>query len=246
MSFQYNVNYDSSLLRGKDDPSTLRPWDLRREVLKHSGNHKKLLDVGCGTSFKLIPIAPAFEEVTAVDINQKMVCASRKLFIDKEIKNTNLITADSNFLPFLDNSFDVVTHMLSRFNLRETQRVLKPQGVVIVEYPGCEDKKEFKKLFGKDHNGWRGQFINDEPEIFLDKIHQQFKQYFSSVIIKNGFWNTFYNREGVIELLQYTPTIRDFNKVSDNDAVNEACEMFMTPQGIKLEQNRVLIYATNS
>lgn len=245
MNFQYQINYDSSLLRGKDDPLTPRPWDLRKEILVLANHNKNLLDVGCGTSFKLVPIAHYFNEVFAVDINHQMVLKSKYLLEKNKIKNTTLLTANSNCLPFANNSFDIITHMLSRFNAKEIFRVLKPNGTVVVEYPGCEDKKEFKKIFGKDAQGWRGQFIDFEKEAFIDNIYKQFNQYFSCVVIKSGFWNTFYTEEGIIELLKYTPTIRNFNIELDKQSIGTVLKLFTTKQGIKLNQNRILIYAAN-
>lgn len=61
---------------------------------------------------------------------------------------------------FSDNSFDVVTSILSAWESPEVYRVLKPGGVFILEASGARDKADFKYLFGKDEKGWSGQRLD--------------------------------------------------------------------------------------
>jgi hypothetical protein len=135
--------------------------------------------------------------------------------------------------------------MLSRWSVPEIFRVLKPNGIAIIEHIGCEDKKDFKLLFGKDSKGWRGQFLEYEKENYLQMYYARFSEFFTKVTIKNGFWNTLYTPEGLVELLQYSPTIRNFNEISDDIFVRQAIAEFSTPNGINLQQNRILIHAKN-
>jgi ubiquinone/menaquinone biosynthesis C-methylase UbiE len=245
MNFNYVVNYNSPLLRGNDDPATPRPWNLEKEILTYADSNKTLLDIGCGSSIKLPSLAPYFHKIFAIDISQDMITSSKKILSDNQITNTSLIIARNEALPFLNNTFDVVTCMLARCTPSETYRTIKPTGVLIVEYPGCEDKKEFKKLFGKDKDGWRGQFINFTQEQFINYFYESYHQYFKHVEIKNGFWDTYYTKQGLLELLKYTPTVKDFDLNKDQQALELAYELFKTPQGIRLRQNRILVYATN-
>jgi ubiquinone/menaquinone biosynthesis C-methylase UbiE len=243
MSFTYLSNYDSPALRGND--ASQRPWDLVNEIISEGGKEKKLLDIGCGTAFKLIPLSQHFGAITGIDISEDMIHAAHNSIIKHAANNIQLLHCDSNNLPFKDKTYDVVTCMLSRWDLREIARILKPNGHVIVEHLGCEDKKEFKILFGKDDSGWRGQFINYKRDKYLNYFHEMFSDFFEFVSIKNGFWNTFYTELGILELLKFTPTIRNFNQISDNKILKLSFDIFKKPGGIALTQNRILIHAKN-
>jgi SAM-dependent methyltransferase len=243
VTFQYTANYDSSALRGNEE--TQRPWDLINEIIACGGKEKNLLDIGCGTASKLIPLSQHFAEITGIDISKDMIHAASHTIKKHATNNINLLHCDSNNLPFNDKTFDVVTCILSRWNIREIARILKPKGLVIVEHIGCEDKKEFKILFGKDQDGWRGQLLNDERDTYLNHFHEMFSNFFEFVTLKNGFWNTYYTEQGILELLKFTPTIRNFDQSSDNITLKYAYDFFKNPRGILLTQNRILIRAKN-
>lgn len=241
MSFSYISHYDSSVLRGND--AAQRPWNLTDEIIKYAGSELKLLDIGCGTAFKLIPLSQYFGEITGIEISEDMINTAKNLMTKSNINNITLLHGDSNKLPFNDKTYDVITCMLSRWDIKEITRVLKPNGIVIVEHIGCEDKKDFKILFGKDQDGWRGQFINYERDAYLKHYHDTISEFFDSVTIQNGFWNTYYTEQGILELLKFTPTIRNFNQITDNSALKSAYNIFKRLGGIVLTQNRILIHA---
>src|SRR3990167_8097394 len=241
MSFSYGIGYDSSLLRGSDN--SRRPWNLTDEILFHAGKQLKLLDIGCGTALKLIPLAKHFLEITGLDISEEMIDVANGTIKKYHLQNIKLLRGDSNNLPFKEKTYDIITCILSRWSIKEIYRVLKPNGVVIIEHIGCEDKKDFKIHFGKDRNGWRGQFINHQKDEYLQFYYDLFNYFFDSVSIKNGFWKTYYTKQGILELLRFTPTIRNFNLATDDMLLEKACKTFKYPKGIALTQNRILIYA---
>jgi SAM-dependent methyltransferase len=245
MSFPYISKYDSSSLRGVDDSAAPRPWNLIGEIIKHAGKNKKLLDIGCGTAFKLIPLSQHFNEIIGIDISIDMINAAETLIKKNNISNIKLIHGDSSELPFTNNTYDVVTCMLSRWDVPEIARVLKPNGIVIIEHIGCEDKQDFKMIFGKDKHGWRGQFLDNDREEYLLMYYKLFCHYFDTVSIKNGFWKTHYDKKGIEELLRFTPTIRNYDIQSDAHLLQKAFEYFDSSQGFVLTQNRILIHAKN-
>lgn len=243
IKFDFVAHDNSSQLQGKDDPSTPRPWNLIEEIKAYGGADKHLLDIGCGTAFKLVPLAAFFKEIVGLDISQSMLNAARTIINTSGVKNIRLIEGSGYTLPFEDQAFDVVTCMLSRWSPKEIHRVLKPQGVAIIEHIGCEDKKELKILFGKDEKGWRGRFIKEQLSEYLAHYWSVFEEFFGEIHLKNGYWNTFYTEQGLLELLKYTPMVRNFDEVADKAIVQKAITLFTTPHGIKLKQNRILIYA---
>jgi SAM-dependent methyltransferase len=245
MTFDYLVHYDSNHLRGTDDPATPRPWNLHQEILNYAGKDKNLLDIGCGTAFKLIPLAPYFQEIIGLDPSQSMLEAANKIVRDNNLSNIKITEGEGEALPYATHSFDIITCMLSRWSVSEIHRVLKPNGVVIVEHIHCEDKKDFKLLFGKDEEGWRGQFLNFSKDNYIAHYKDLFSEFFKMVSIQEGHWDTIYTPQGLSELLHYTPTIRHYDEQRDASSLKKAMQLFETSQGIKLTQSRLLIKATN-
>ena len=79
--------------------------------------------------------------------------------------------------------------------------------------------------------------------MFIPDIYDRFSCYFNDIRIQNGFWDTLYSPKGILKLLSNTPTIRGFNFKKDKHHVKTAIESLSTPRGIKIKQNRVLLYA---
>jgi ubiquinone/menaquinone biosynthesis C-methylase UbiE len=218
---------------------------LNYEIFSNSSPASSLLDIGCGTAFKLFPLTNHFSAITGIDISEDMVCSANDSIKKSGIKNIKILHGNSDHLPFEDNSFDAITCMLSRWDAKEIARVLKPSGNVIIEHIGCEDKIDFKILFGKDENGWRGQFIDFNSDEYIQSFYDLLAPLFESVTITKGFWKTFYTEQGILELLKFTPTIRNFNETTDRNYFKMACELFKCEEGIGLTQNRILIHAKN-
>lgn len=104
---------------------------------KNSGKKKpkRILDVGCGTGIMLNYLAQ-YGQVEGVDNSREAVafCRSRGL------KNARLGNAKK--MPFLDNSFDIVTafdtleHIKDdKVALKEFYRVLRPNGLILITVP---------------------------------------------------------------------------------------------------------------
>ncbi len=246
-SFNYQSKYGSSLLRGKDDPHTPRPWDLTSEIVNAAmskNSFESLLDIGCGTAYKLVPLASYFKTIYGLEPNLTLLKEAKNNVQNHQ--NIKLIKGIAEHLPFTKNSFDVVTSMIAAWDAEEIHRVLKPHGVVILERVGCEDKKDLKLLFGEDQFGLRGVFSNFTREEYINFHREKFAKFFNSVEVREGYWHTFYSNEGLIELLKFAPIIRNFDFEKDRKYVEQAIEKFSTEQGVKLTQNRLLIIAKNN
>jgi SAM-dependent methyltransferase len=241
---QYSINYDSEELRGTDNPLTPRPWNITSKLKEYADNSKTLLDVGCGTCFKTIPLSPNFKSIYGIDTCHDMLNKARMELKRSQVSNYFLINGDSNFMPFRDNSFNIITCILSRWSPKELARVIDQNGVMILEHIGCEDKKDFKLLFGSDEYGLRGQFIDFEKEQYIDMLYSSFSEFFHKVVIKEGYWNTFYTYQGLLELLSHTPTIRNYNK-NDTITLDNFVQKNNKQGLIELTQNRILIYASD-
>lgn len=111
--------------------------DVALQLLPEKGN--KLLDVGCGSGKLCKCVAPNYKNVCGVD----KICEAREKLA--EIKNVGIHYAnldDLDGLPFLDNTFNVVTcldvleHVHNpNFVVSEMYRVLTNEGIIIVSVP---------------------------------------------------------------------------------------------------------------
>lgn len=96
---------------------------------------KKVLDLGCGTGRGIKHLYDfKAAEVCGVDVSEKMIAIAQKKF-----KTTKFVLADSENLPFEDESFDVVTALYLivhigdlRKTFDEAFRVLKKGGIFIL------------------------------------------------------------------------------------------------------------------
>lgn len=241
----YESTYDSEELRGVDDTATPRPWDLVSLISNYGGPCKSMLDIGCGTAFKLLPLSEKFKKIVGVEPSESMRKAAEKKISLKNIRNITIVDSClEKFNPGKDR-FDVVTSMLAKFDPSIISRYLKPSGVCIVEHVGCEDKKKFKEYFGKDEDGWRGQLLHYHKDDYVGILQNWFEQFFSEVTVTDGTWNTYYTESGINSLLRNTPTIRGYSEQLDCKNTMSAINDLKTPRGIKITQNRVLIHAKN-
>src|SRR5580658_10020613 len=92
----------------------------------------RLLDLGCGTGAFLRAIEDLVEEAQGVDLSAGMIAQARKR--STAAGKLSFTTVDGPHLPFPDDTFDVVTSVLSFRYLdwdpivAEILRVLKPGG----------------------------------------------------------------------------------------------------------------------
>ncbi len=122
--------------------------DAVNQALNHaiasrcSGRSCVLLDAGCGEGAFLRSITgiPFFErhglDISAPAIELAAKAAPEDFFV--------VANAD-RFLPYADRSFDFITSIDARLNALEFDRVLKPDGLVLVAAPGPDDLMELRE-----------------------------------------------------------------------------------------------------
>jgi ubiquinone/menaquinone biosynthesis C-methylase UbiE len=115
-----------------ENPSTKRVREKERSLLKYvKGN---ALDVGCGTGYYLNTL----RNCIGVDISEGMLKIAKRF--------GKVIQADSNRLPFKDETFETVLCMFSVLNMcnwkstvEEMSRVLKRNGFCIISVASVYD-----------------------------------------------------------------------------------------------------------
>jgi len=131
----------------------------RRKLIRLMGKHNpaRILDVATGTADLAIAAAKIHpKKITGVDIAEEML-AIGKLKVEKcRLQNLiDLQAADSENLPFADESFDAVIVAFGVRNfenlakgLDEMYRVLAPEGYVYILEFSKPQKSPFKQLYG--------------------------------------------------------------------------------------------------
>lgn len=236
----YDLKYESQLLRGVEEP---RPWDLLEIIKKHTIKSGNLLDIGCGTAFKLINLANSAYKIYGLEPNNSMLNRAIENIRNSSCPNIFLMSGKAEEIPFNDNSFDIVVCMVAPHDTSEVYRVLKPNRYAILEKIGDRDKWNFKEVFGSDELGNRGQFSNFSGGELASNYEKEFKVLFTEISVQNSFWKTYYSLEGLLLLLDQTPTIRNFGKIKDHSAIERIQEKYSTSKGLETTQNRILIVA---
>ena len=236
----YTPKYESPLLRGVEDP---RPWNLFEEIRNFTQKSHIVLDIGCGTAAKIIRLANDVKLIYGLEPNVKMRAKAQQNISKEGFTNIVLVDGCSDQIPFPENTFDIVTCMLAHHNAFEIYRVLKPGGYAIIEKIGDREKWNLKNHFGNDEIGPRGQFSYYEEGQRAKKLQSEFEAFFSEVSVRNESWKTYYKPKSLIPLLEQTPTVRNFDRHKDAEALQKIKDDYMTEKGIETEQNRILIWA---
>ncbi len=130
----------------------------RKKVVKMAseGEPKLILDVATGTADLAIALKNAApDKITGIDISAGMLEVGREKIEKKGLsKLISLEQADSENLPFPDNTFDAITVAFGVRNfenlkkgLSEMQRVLKPGGRLLVLEFSQPRKFPFKQIY---------------------------------------------------------------------------------------------------
>ncbi len=130
----------------------------RKKVVKMvaSAHPETILDVATGTADLAIALTKARpQKITGIDISQGMLDVGQKKIEAKNLTSIiSLQRADSEELPFVDNSFDAVTVAFGVRNfenlktgLGEIYRVLKPVGQLVVLEFSQPKRFPFKQVY---------------------------------------------------------------------------------------------------
>lgn len=240
ISYRYQINYDDTILRGQEEK---RPWDLVEMILGFADPHKILLDIGCGTAKKMLPIAPMFKQLIGVEPNGAMLAQAQRYFSEKNIHNVIFLQGEARQLPVNTASVDVACAILSVHDPKEIFRVLKPGGWVITEDSTENDKAGLKQYFYDADQQPRGQY-SYLPQDGMARLNAaMYQTLFTDVTVQQGAWDAYFSREALIYLLEQTPLIKHFSLEKDERQLDTAISHLMTEQGIRITHQRVLMLA---
>ena len=152
-----------------------RLW--KRVTIEMSGVRPghKVLDIAGGTgdlAAKFSRIVGPEGTVVLADINDSMLKVGRDRLVDRGItENVRFSQADAQYLPFPDNTFDVITIAFGLRNvtdkdmaLRSMLRVLKPGGKLLV----LEFSKPPNQLLSKIYDGYSFSVLPKLGKLFAN------------------------------------------------------------------------------
>lgn len=155
-------------------------WTKRAEYIKafikmcETNSNMTALDLGTGTGTIACALSPIVKNIIGIDISMPMLLKAQK---HNHTGNIEYMIADIRNLPFLDNSFNIITarmvfhHLITGINkaFTETYRVLKPGGLFCLSegVPPCRCVDSFyKTIFALKEK--RRTFYPDElKELFI-------------------------------------------------------------------------------
>ncbi|HHE64425.1 MAG TPA: class I SAM-dependent methyltransferase, partial [Bacteroidetes bacterium] len=129
----YDDQYESKLIRGDQDPL---PWNLAEVISNYLAISDMILDIGCGTAFKLLQFSDSVRWIYGLEPNEKMLSKATKNINQTKVSNITLVRGRCEKVPFVDDIFDVVTCMVAPHDTGELYRVLRPGGYAILEKVG--------------------------------------------------------------------------------------------------------------
>jgi len=162
----------------------------RKIVLKlvSDKNPKTVLDIATGTGdLAILMTKTTAEKIIGLDISAGMLEVGRNKIKAKNLSDKiEMILADSENMPFEDNTFDAITVAFGVRNfenlekgLAEILRVLKPNGIFVILETSVPDKTPYKqgysfysknilpligKLFSKDNSAY--QYLSESASVF--------------------------------------------------------------------------------
>ena len=163
-------------------------WRKKVVQLVSDKNPKIVLDIATGTGdLALLMTKTSAEKIIGLDISAGMLDVGRKKIEAKNLSNKiEMLLADSENMPFENNTFDAITVAFGVRNfetlekgLSEILRVLKPNGIFVILETSVPEKTPFKqgyqfysknilpligKLFSKDNSAY--QYLSDSASVF--------------------------------------------------------------------------------
>lgn len=163
-------------------------WRKKVLQLVADTNPKTILDIATGTGdLAILMTKTNAEKIIGLDISAGMLEVGRKKIEAKKLSDKiEMILADSENMPFEDNTFDAITVAFGVRNfenlekgLSEILRVLKPNGIFVILETSVPEKTPFKqgykfysenilpligKLFSKDNSAY--QYLSESASVF--------------------------------------------------------------------------------
>lgn len=150
--------WDFSHIAGRYTEEMDLPWDYQRIILDCLKPEMKLLDVDTGGGEFLLSLHHPYENTSAAEAYPPNVELCKETLLPLGIDFRAGDGADA--LPFDDAAFDMIINRHGDFNVKDTHRMLKDDGIFITEQVGAENDRELVELlFGKTELPFPNQYL---------------------------------------------------------------------------------------
>jgi demethylmenaquinone methyltransferase/2-methoxy-6-polyprenyl-1,4-benzoquinol methylase len=163
-------------------------WRKKVLQLVSDKNPKTVLDIATGTGdLAILMTKTSAERIVGLDISAGMLDVGRKKIEAKKLSDKiEMLLADSENMPFENDTFDAITVAFGVRNfetlekgLAEILRVLKPNGIFVILETSVPEKTPYKqgytfysknilpligKLFSKDDSAY--QYLSESASVF--------------------------------------------------------------------------------
>ena len=163
-------------------------WRKKVLQLVSDKNPKTVLDIATGTGdLAILMTKTSAERIVGLDISAGMLDVGRKKIESQKLSDKiDMILADSENMPFENDTFDAITVAFGVRNfetlekgLAEILRVLKPNGIFVILETSVPEKTPYKqgytfysknilpligKLFSKDDSAY--QYLSESASVF--------------------------------------------------------------------------------
>jgi 23S rRNA (guanine745-N1)-methyltransferase len=191
---------------------------LRNAVLKLLAPlaAQSILDIGCGEGYYTDVFTQVANEVIGLDIARPAIRLAAKRYPE-----ITWLVGSGALLPVANASIDVVSNMFTQLHIDEMQRVLKPEGYVLVVTPAPDHLWSIREqLFDEVRAHDPEKFLGNFETLFELKLQQEIS--FALNL----------NQQSLLQLLQMTPYA--WKAKRDRRGALEAQPSFMTEAAFTL------------
>jgi SAM-dependent methyltransferase len=175
----------------------------------------KILELGCGTGIDISIISARNAQIAAYgsDISEKSISIGLRVAVET-FTNVTYFVADTLEIPIIDNSIDIIfsqgliEHFQNTFEvLREQVRILKKNGILIVNVPQKFTAYTIMKHWQMRSDSWELGFETEFSYNDLRKIgkdlnllerdvcgYQYWKSWFEPSFVLRDLYNKFHRR----------------------------------------------------
>ena len=219
----------------------LTDWNFYEKIKEFTNKDSICLDLGTGGGEKVLKYYPEVGKIFATDFSGEMIKTAKenlKLYLNRNIE---FLQMDNLNITFPEKTFDLISARHSVIDAKQIYKVLKDNGVLVIEGVDKKDCWELKELFG------RGQAFKDKVAI-SEKDYNDLKDAgFGKIelveILENEYYET---EEDLLALLLKTPILDDFSeedntnfthrKEIEKDLFEEYVNRYRTEKGILLKR----------
>jgi ubiquinone/menaquinone biosynthesis C-methylase UbiE len=179
--------------------------------------------------------------IVAIDVSYPSVKITKKNL--KSIKETEILRADGNNLPFRDSSFDLTFCRLAPHKIKEVYRVLRKKGSYILYR--CGHTTGWKELEDVEFEDRIMMFCEQEwyktPVSRLERLRERG---FREVHETDFLMKDYYSLGQIQRMLEFDPIIRGFDRDKNKSKLENLQTKYVSERGIQLTGDPLILFAT--